>query len=176
VIAKVAPGDAAQAMDALTATWASVNPDEGPPDASFLNDDLQQLYVAERRVGRIMGGFAGLAVLVACLGLVGLAAYTTQQRIKEIGIRKALGASVPGIIGLLSRDFLKLVALSVLLGSPVAYVLANEWLTQFAYRITPGVGIFAACTALVLSVAALSVAAQTFRAARADPARVLQSE
>jgi putative ABC transport system permease protein len=175
VLAKAAPGDAAQTMDALAAVWAQVNP-QAILDASFLDADLQQLYDAERRVGRVMGAFAGLAVFVACLGLVGLATYTAERRTKEIGIRKALGASVPGIVGLLSKDFLKLVAVAVALGLPVAYLLAERWLEQFAYRISPGVGLFAACTVLVLALAALAVGTQTLRAARTDPAAVLRAE
>jgi putative ABC transport system permease protein len=175
LLAKMAPGDAAQAMTAVEAVWDEVTPD-ALLDASFLNADLQQLYDAERRVGRVMGGFAGLAVLVACLGLVGLATYTAQQRTREIGIRKAVGASTSSIVGLLSKDFLQLVALAVLIASPVAYYLAEQWLQQFAYRITPGVGLFAGCTALVLVLAALAVGTQTLRAARTDPATVLRTE
>jgi len=175
MLAKVRPGDAKDVMATLEDAWTGVIPD-APFEATFLNDELQQLYDTERRVGRMMGGFAGLAVLVACLGLIGLATYTTQQRMKEIGIRKALGASVPGIVTLLSRDFLKLVLLAVVVASPIGYWVAEQWLEQFSYRITPGVTMFAGAAFIVIAIAALSVSVQTIRAARTRPAHVMRSE
>ena len=175
MLVKVGPGDASKVMGMVEEAWAETVPDE-TFDATFLNARIQKLYDAERRVGRMMGGFAGLAVLVACLGLIGLATSTTQQRMKEIGIRKALGASVPGIVALLSRDFLKLVVLAVVVASPVGYWIAEQWLEQFAYRITPGVPLFAGAAAIVILIAALSVSVQTIRAARTRPAHVIRSE
>jgi putative ABC transport system permease protein len=175
MLTKVRPGDAQDVMATLEDAWSRVIPNE-PFEATFLNEELQQLYDTERRVGRMIGGFAGLAVLVACLGLIGLATYTTQQRMKEIGIRKALGASVPGIVTLLSRDFLKLVVLAVVIASPIGYWIAEQWLEQFAYRITPGVTLFAGAAAIVILIAGLSVSVQTIRAARTRPAHVIRSE
>ena len=175
MLVKVGPGDASNVMEMMEDAWAKTVPGE-TFESTFLNARIQQLYDTERRVGRMMGGFAALAILVACLGLIGLAAYTTRQRTKEIGIRKALGASVTGIVTLLSRDFLKLVALAIVIASPIGYWIAEQWLEQFAYRITPGVGLLAGSAIVVLLVAILAVSVQTIRAARTRPAHVMRSE
>jgi hypothetical protein len=175
ILVKAAPGTASRAMEALRAAWTDVLPDE-VFQASFLDDQLQVLYRSEQRLGRVVGVFAGLAILVACLGLFGLATYTTQRRTKEIGIRKAVGASVTNIVVLLSTDFLKLVAVAVALGTPVAYLAARQWLAGFAYRIDLGVGPFALAAGVALAVAALTVSYHAVRAARLDPTLTLRDE
>jgi putative ABC transport system permease protein len=175
VLAKVGPGSADQVMDALRSVWTDVLPIE-PFNATFLDDQLQAQYQTEQRLGTVVGIFSGLAILVACLGLFGLATYTTQQRTKEIGIRKAVGASVPSIIGLLSKEFLRLVAVAIVLGVPLAYVAARQWLQDFAYHVDPGPLPFVVAAVGALSIAALTVSYHALRAARLDPARTLRDE
>src|SRR5690606_34376067 len=119
---------------------------------------------------------AGLAVLIACLGLFGLAAFSAEQRTKEIGIRKVLGASAGSIVVLLSKDFAKLVAVAFVVAAPVAYLLMHRWLDDFAYRTRLGPGVFLLAGALAVAIALLTVSYQSVRAARSDPARSLRYE
>jgi putative ABC transport system permease protein len=175
VLAKVAPGSAASAMDALRSVWTDVLPTE-PFDPAFLDDRIQAQYQSEQRLSQVVGLFSGLAIFVACLGLFGLATYTAQQRTKEIGIRKAVGASVSSIVRLLSTDFLKLVAVAIAVGMPLAYLAVQQWLDGFAYRASLGVGPFVGAAMLALVTAALTVGYRALRAAHTDPARALRSE
>jgi CHASE3 domain sensor protein len=117
-----------------------------------------------------------VAILIACLGLFGLATFTAQQRTKEIGVRKVLGASVPYLVGLLTKDFLKLVAMAVVIASPVAYLLMSRWLEGFSYRIDIGPGILVLVGLVALLIAMLTVAYQAIRAATADTVKALRSE
>jgi putative ABC transport system permease protein len=155
--------------------WTTVNPD-APFNAYFLDDHLRQAYQAERRLTRLFGTFAGLALLVAGLGLFGLTAFLTNQRTKEIGIRKALGASVMDIVGLLSKDFLRLVLVAFVVAIPVAYVSMQRWLEDFAYRTDLGAGVFLGAGGLVLVVALTTVGMQAWYAARLGPTKALRSE
>ncbi|MFM9948155.1 MAG: ABC transporter permease, partial [Saprospiraceae bacterium] len=123
-----------EALAHIQATWQQFLP-EFPYDYSFLDEQYGQLYEAEQRQGRVFIAFALIAIVVACLGLFGLASFTVERRHKEIGIRKVLGASVAGITGLLAKDFLKLVLVSIVIASPIAYLAMNKWLDDFAYRI-----------------------------------------
>jgi putative ABC transport system permease protein len=147
-----------------------------PLTYSFLADDLAAQYEAEARLERLFVVFAGLAIFIACLGLFGLAAYAARQRTKEVGIRKALGATVQSVILLLSKDFLKLVGFAFLVAVPAAYLGMNQWLQDFAYRIDLGPGLFLLAGALALLIAAATVSTQAWRAARVDPASALRSE
>jgi putative ABC transport system permease protein len=174
VAVRTEPGQTADVLDGLRATWSSFS--DLPIEYSFLADDLAAQYRTEARLEQLFTTFAGLAILIACLGLLGLAAFTVQQRTKEIGIRKALGASVAGIVGLLSKDFLKLVGIAFVVAVPVAYVAMRQWLQEFAYRIDLGVGIFLLAGGLALTVALLTVSYQALRAARTDPVSALRSE
>lgn len=174
VTVRVERGREAAAIDAVRSTWEDFS--ALPLDYSFLADDLAAQYEGEQRVETLFALFAGLAILIACLGLFGLAAYAAQQRTKEIGIRKALGATVSSIIGLLSRDFLTLVGIAFVVAAPVAYLGMQRWLQNFAYRIEPGFGLFALAGGLAVLVAALTVGYQAWRAARTDPATALRSE
>jgi putative ABC transport system permease protein len=175
LLVKGAPGHAGAVMDALRSVWEEVLPDE-PFDAAFLDDQIQAQYQNEQRLGQIVGVFSGLAIFVACLGLFGLAAYTTQRRTKEIGIRKAVGASVPSIVVLLLKDVLMLVVVAIVVGMPGAYYAAGQWLTDFAYRVDLGAGPFAIAAVAALGIAGLTVSYHALRAARTDPSRVLRSE
>jgi len=142
----------------------------------FLDESLDAQYRAEERLGALVGIFAGLAVIIACLGLFALASFTAQKRTKEIGIRKVLGASVPSIVALLSTDFLKLVGLALVVAAPLAYVAMQRWLESFAYRIEIGLGVFVLTGALVLLIALATVSYQSVRAAVADPVTSLRYE
>jgi putative ABC transport system permease protein len=145
-------------------------------DYSFLSDDLREGYEQEARLMHLSADFAGIAIFLACFGLFGLVDFTVRQRRKEIGVRKVLGASVPSVVGLLSRDFLKLVGIALVLAAPVAYWGMNRWLSDFAYRIDIQWWIFAAAGIAAAAVAFLTVAGQTVRAAVANPVESLRSE
>jgi putative ABC transport system permease protein len=164
-----------EALDQLRATWGAFAPD-APFTYHFLDEQIDQLYRSEQRTATIIGGFAGLAVLLACMGLFGLAAYAAERRTKEIGIRKALGASAANIVALLSKDFLLLVAVACAIGAPVAYVAMERWLQDFAYRIDVSPLLFVGATVLAVLIALGSISAQALRAARTDPAEALRYE
>ncbi|WP_369822729.1 ABC transporter permease [Spirosoma sp. 209] len=143
---------------------------------SFLSERFSLMYASEQRVGQLFGIFAGLAVLIACLGLFGLAAFTTRQRTKEIGVRKVLGASVASIITLLSKDFLKLVLIAIVIASPIAWYAMNRWLQDFAYKIDIEWWVFALAGFLAVGIALLTVSFQSIKAALMNPVRSLRSE
>ncbi|NBB85931.1 MAG: FtsX-like permease family protein [Bacteroidetes bacterium] len=174
-LVKLAPGSAAAAMDRLEAAWNEVRPN-APFEASFVDAALDAQYRAEQRLGQLIGLFSGLAIVIACLGLFGLAAYTAQQRTKEIGIRKALGASLGGLVVSLSKEFVALVGIAILVAVPLAYFGMQQWLQTFAYRIDVGLGTLVAAGAIALVIALVTVSTQTYRAARIDPAKALRSE
>lgn len=143
---------------------------------TFVNEQFQKLYEADIRFGNILGFFTLLTMLIACLGLFGLASYTTILRTKEIGIRKVLGASVAGITGLLAKDFLKLVVIAILIATPIAWYFMQQWLTDFAYRIEIHWWTFVVAGLTALIVALLTVSFQSIRAAMANPVKSLKSE
>ena len=147
-----------------------------PFNYRFLDDEFNRLYVTERRIGGILGAFAGFAIFIACLGLFGLAAFMAEQRTKEIGIRKVLGASVSGITGLLAKDFLKLVLLAIVIASPVSYFFMGKWLSDFAYHIDLQWWMFALAGFIAIAIAFLTVSFQSIRAAVANPVKSLRSE
>jgi putative ABC transport system permease protein len=167
--------DFQQTLDDLKAVWAGLGTDT-PFEFSFLTDELNQLYQGEQRAARVFTLFAGLAILIACLGLFGLAAFTAEQRTKEIGVRKVLGASEGLIVYLLSKDFIKLVLVAFVLGMPLAYYAMDRWLQNFAYRVDLGVGTFALAGLLALAVAALTVSYQAIRTALLNPVDTLRYE
>ncbi len=143
---------------------------------AFADEAFDQQYREDERFATLFTLFASLAIVIACLGLFGLAAFTAQQRTKEIGVRKVLGASVGGLVGLLSTDFLKPVVLATLVASPVAYLLMQRWLEDFAYRIDLGPGIFLAVSALTVAGALATVSVHAVRAASLDPVKSLRYE
>lgn len=143
---------------------------------SFLDDRFESLHAGANRLQDIFGIFAGLALLIACLGLFGLAAFTAQQRTKEIGIRKVLGATVTGIVGLLARDYLKLVGLAFIVAAPLAYIAMDHWLSDFAYRVELSTSLCLLAGTLALAVALVAVSYHAFNAARTDPTSSLRSE
>jgi putative ABC transport system permease protein len=161
-------------LAAIEKIWRSFS--TYPFEYTFLNDDIRGFYQEERRILGIVTTFAGLAVILACLGLLGLSAFTAQQRTKEIGIRKVLGASLGSIVGMLSKEFTFCVLAANLLAWPLAYVALKRWLENFAFRTAPDAGTFALASLLALALAMLTVGYQTFRAARANPVDSLRYE
>jgi putative ABC transport system permease protein len=147
-----------------------------PFNYSFMDDDFDKLYHAEQQTGQIFITFSVFAILIACLGLFGLVTYAAEQRTKEIGIRKILGARVSGIVGLLSRDFTMLVGIAALIAFPVAWWAMYKWLETFAYRTEISWWIFLVAGAVALAIALLTVSIQTVRAALANPVKSLRSE
>jgi putative ABC transport system permease protein len=175
LVARLAPGDVEGTLDQLRSTWQQF---AGPVpfEYHFLDQQIERLYRQEQRTAQIFSGFAGLAILLACLGLFGLAAYLAERRTQEIGIRKALGASARSIVLLLSKEFMALVAVACLVAAPVAYYGAQRWLADFAYRIDLGPGLFAGAAAGALLLALAAVSTQAWRAAQTDPARAIRQE
>lgn len=167
--------DTRHAVSELAARWKEIVPDR-PFTYTFLEETLAQQYHADERFGQVIGLFAGLALLIACLGLFGLASFVTEQRTKEIGIRKVLGASMSSIVALFSTDFLKPVVVAAVLASPVAYLAMQQWLANFTNRIELGPGVFVLVSLGALLVALVAVSVQTVRAARIDPATTLRDE
>jgi putative ABC transport system permease protein len=143
---------------------------------SFMEQDFDGLYRAEQRIGKIFLSFSTLAILIACLGLFGLVAYAAEQRTREIGIRKVLGAGISTIVGMLSRDFIKLVLLAILIASPLAWFAMREWLQGFAYRIHISFWVFIIAGLIALLIAVLTLSFQTIRAAIANPVESLKTE
>ena len=155
--------------------WKKTFP-EGVFDFKFLDEEIDAFYKAEIRLFNLFKVFAGLAMLISCLGLWGLASFAAQQRTKEIGIRKVLGASVAGIATLLSKDFLKLVLIAIVVASPIAWYLMHKWLQDFAYRISIGWWVFALVGLVAVLIALLTVSFQAIKAAVANPVKSLRTE
>jgi putative ABC transport system permease protein len=149
---------------------------EAPFSYSFLNNRFNDTIKTEQNIGRILGIFAGLTIFVACLGLFGLATFTAEQRTREIGIRKVLGADAGTIVALLSKEFLRLVGLAFLIATPVAWLAVNRWLQDFAYRVSVGWWIFALAAGLTLVITLLTISLRAVRAALANPVDSLRTE
>jgi putative ABC transport system permease protein len=160
---------------AAEARWKQMAPGQ-PFSYSFLDARFDEMYRAEQRIGSISVAFAVLAITIACLGLFGLAAFMAEQRTKEIGIRKVLGASVPGIVALLSKDFLKLVVISFVFAAPLAWWAMHQWLQSFAFQVGVPWWIFALAAAGALLIALLTVSFQSIKAALTNPVESLRSE
>jgi putative ABC transport system permease protein len=142
----------------------------------FLDDNIQQQYIQEERLGTIAGYSSGLAIFIACLGLFGLATLTLRQRTKEIGIRKVLGATVSGITLTLSMDFTKLILVAIVIAVPISWVLMNKWLEDFAYKIDIGPGIFILAGVITIVIALATISWQAVKATMANPVNSLRSE
>ena len=147
-----------------------------PFNYSFLDERVDRIYRSEQRLGQIFNYFTFIAIFISCLGLFGMASFTAEQRTKEIGIRKVLGASVSGIIMLLSRDFVKWVIAANVIAIPIAYIAMNKWLQNFAYRMNIGLGIFLTSAMIALVIALLTVSYQSIKAATANPIDSLRYE
>lgn len=147
-----------------------------PFEYSFLDESYNKMYDSELRLGKLLNIFATVAILLAVLGLFGLSAYAIQQRVKEIGIRKILGASVSNLVTLLSKDFLKLVAIASLIAFPIAWLVMNKWLEDFAYRVNISWWIFLVAGLLTVLITLLTVGFGAIRAAFANPVKNLRTE
>lgn len=145
-------------------------------DYRWLDEDYQELYASERRVSDLSKYFAAIAIIISCLGLLGLAAFTARRRQREIGIRKVVGASVQRIVLLLSKDFLLLIGLALLIAFPLAWWAMTRWLHGFAYRIDMGVGVFLLTAGFIILMTFLSIGLQSVKAALVNPAKTLRSE
>ena len=175
LLARVRPGALEPALADLEQAWKQFS--SGTPfSPSFLDAEFDAMYRQEARMAQAFGYFTALAIFIACLGLLGLSAYAAQQRRKEIGVRKVLGASVQQIVGLLAWDFARPVLIAVLIAAPLAWFAAERWLSAFAYRIDLGPMPFVAAGVVAVAVALLTISTQTLRAANADPVQSLRSE
>ncbi len=175
VVVRVSGTELDRSLRLLKAEWEAFAPDT-PFEYTFLDERLGAQYEAEQRLGRMFLAFSGLAILIGCMGLLGLAAFTAEQRTKEVGVRKVLGASVPSLVALLSKDFLQLVGIAFVVAVPLAYLAMRDWLAGFAYHTDLGVGVFLLAGVLALAVALLTVSTQALRAATADPVQSLRYE
>ncbi len=175
IMARIEAGREKETLAQLDAFYKKYNPGF-PLDYTFLDDDYQALYASEQRVSTLSKYFAGLAILISCLGLFGLAAFTAQRRIKEIGIRKILGSSSLGIVRLLSGDFTRTVIIAIVIALPVSYTITSKWLSGFAYRIDLEWWFFAGAGVIALLVAWLTVGLQTLKAASVNPTECLKDE
>ncbi len=162
-------------IDKLRNQWKQFVP--GQPFAySFLDERFDSMYAAEQKTGEIFSVFAGLAIFIGCLGLFSLAAFTAEQKTKEIGIRKVLGSSVFGIVYLLTSEFLKLILISFVIAVPIAYYFMNEWIMDFAYRTSLGVGVFLTAGLAAFSITIITVSFQAVKAALLNPVDSLRNE
>jgi len=167
--------NAHDAIDKIGAIFKKYDPST-PFEFSFADDDYAKKFDNEVRVGKLASSFAGLAIFISCLGLFGMASFTAEQRVKEIGVRKVLGASVFNLWQLLSKDFVGLVVISLVIASPVAYYFMHKWLENYTYRAAMGWWIFAVTAAGALLITVLTVSYQSLKAAMANPVRSLRSE
>jgi len=161
-------------LKTLEKTWKAKS--DSPFSYSFLDQRFNKMYESEKRIGELFGIFASLGVIIACLGLFGLATFTTVQRTKEIGVRKVLGASVASIVVLLSQDFLKLVLVAIVIATPIAWYGMDQWLKDFAYKIDMQWWIFALAGFLATGIALLTVSFQSIKAALINPVKSLKRE
>jgi len=176
ITVKIAPEKSlTEAMDDLEGIWDQSFSD-APMHYSFLDERYNQQYKSEVLFGKAFGLFSGLAIFIACLGLLGFIAYSVRQRTKEIGIRKVLGASIAHILALLSKDYLKLILIASIVALPIAYLLVQRWLEGFAYQTDLLWWLFAAPGAIVLAIALLSISGQAIRAGLANPVDSLRNE
>jgi len=175
ILIKINSGNLPATMELLKKKWTEIIP-QLPFDFSFLDETFDRQYKADEKLQAIFSNFGVLAIFISCLGLSGLASFTAEQRTKEIGIRKALGASISGIIFLLSKEFTKWVLIANLIAWPVAYFAMNQWLQNFAYRINIELGTFILAGVLALIIALLTVGYQAVKAAKANPVDALRYE
>lgn len=175
VVVRIQAGKTPETLAAIETITRKLNPNV-PFTYEFTDQEYARQYRNEQVVGTLAGYFAFLAILISCLGLFGLAAFTAEQRTKEIGVRKVLGASVTGIVRLLSKDFLKLVVMAIVLASPVAWYVMKQWLQGFAYQIDIEWWMFVLAGAISIAIAILTISFQSVRAAMMNPVRSLRSE
>ncbi len=172
---KIAAGNPAEAVNTIEKKWRTYLP-EMPFEFSFLDDKYDELYRSEKKQGSLFTIFACIAIFIACLGLLGLSSFAITQRIKEIGIRKVLGAGTGNIVMLLSGDFMKLIILAALISFPIAWFAMKQWLADFAYRIDIPWWVFLAAGLVTAAIALITVSTQAIKAAIANPVKSLRTE
>lgn len=172
---KLPANDLPDKLASLEAKWKEVLPGVGF-DYWFLSDEFGRMCYAELKMTNLVRLFSILAVFIACLGLYGLASYTAEQKTKEIGIRKVLGATVPQILVMLVADFLKMILIACLIALPLGYFLMQDWLQNFVYRVDMGWAIFALSVAIIVGLTLLTVAYESIKASTVDPAKSLKCE
>ena len=175
MMVRIGKGQEQETIARLEVFYKEFNPGF-PFSYRFLDEDYQQLYASERRVATLSKYFAGLAILISCLGLFGLAAFTAERRVKEIGIRKILGSSNRAIVYLLSGEFTKMVVVAIAIALPASWYFASKWLEGFAFHIELEWWFFAGSGLVALLIAWLTVGFQTIKAARINPTECLRSE
>jgi ABC-type antimicrobial peptide transport system permease subunit len=175
MVAKIEKGKEREVLQNIEALYKKFNP-AYLFTYSFLDDSYQAQYVSEQRVSVLAQYFAGLAILISCLGLFGLATFNAEVRTKEIGIRKVLGASVENVVLLLSKDFLRLIVLAILIAFPLAWWALNGWLNGFAYHISISPWLFVIAGVAILLVAFLTLSYQSVKTAIMNPIRSLRTE
>jgi putative ABC transport system permease protein len=172
---KLTPGNLRERVQLIESKWKELAPGE-PFEYTFLDEKFQALYNAEQRLSQVFTLFTILAIFIACLGLLGLAAYTAEQKTKEIGVRKVMGASSFDVVFMLSKEFTRLVIISFVIAIPVAYYAMDQWLQNFAYKVEIGVGAFIIAGISTIVVAWLTVSFQSAKAARVNPVKSLRTE
>ena len=172
---RINPGNPKRALAIMQKAWNTAAPGI-PMNYSFLDDDISNYYKAEQTWSGIVGWAGGISIFLGCLGLLGLAALAAVNRIKEIGVRKVLGASIPNIIFLLLKDFLKLITIAFVIASPVAYYFMHQWLQDYANRINISLWVFAATGLVAILIASLTISFQAIKAAMANPVESLRTE
>lgn len=172
---KLQTGDLGSTISMIEKKWNQYSPNR-PFQYSFLDETFGRLYQSEVRFRRVFIYITTIALIIACLGLFGLAAFVTEQRTREIGIRKVLGASVQGLISLLSKDFLKLVGMAIIIAVPISWYFMNKWLQDFAYRINVSWWIFAVAGVIAMMIALLTVSVHAIKAAVNNPVKSLRTE
>ena len=176
MVIRMQEGDVSRSLEILLDQWRQTYPGHPAMDYSFLDEDLKQLYAAEQRLGSVFVAGAALSILIACLGLLGLSSFMAEQRTREIGIRKVLGATITNVILLLSKDFTKLILLAFIIGAPAGYFVMRAWLEDFPYRIELGLGVFVFAGLAALLIAWVTVGYQAIKAATANPADAVHAE
>jgi putative ABC transport system permease protein len=175
VVIDITSSDVKSTVEKLEVSWKNMLP--GVPFVYFFADEAyNQQYITQQRFGNIFTSFAVIAILISCLGLLGLSAFNTAQRKKEIGIRKVLGASVTSIMTMLSVDFVKLILIALLLASPLAWWAMNSWLQTFAYRINIPVWIYFSSGSVAIIIALFTISFQSIKVALVNPVKSLRSE
>jgi len=175
VSVKLSGKDTKKVISDVANVWKSFSPDQ-PFRYTFLDESFANMYKDVQRTGSIFTSFAVLAIIIVCLGLFALSAFMAEQRTKEIGIRKVLGASVNGIVTMLSKDFLKLIIIAMLIASPIAWWAMIKWLQDFEYRIPVAWGFFAVEGIAALLIALFTISFQAIKAAVANPVQSLRTE
>jgi len=172
---KVQSNDLPSTLSSMEKSWKNITLD-APFEYFFLDQSFNDLYQSEQKLGQIFGIFTSMAILIACLGLFGLAAFTAEQKTKEIGIRKVMGATSTNLITMLNKQFVKLIAVAIIISAPLAWYFMHTWLNSFAYKTDIGIWPFITAALLAFIITVATVGYQSFRAAHANPVNSLQSE